>query len=179
MQPRHEAPPLEPSGVKTLCPLAHCLIGERLGGSLASGAEAGSKTRARLKALAMVDLPGSAISVARAPLRGLLAGDPEPARGTLERPVDRRLDDADALEALAHALRALPGLDPNAMHLGLDLAEAAGRTPPQGPLRKLFGQFIGQDMPVEDSTHWPHIWQSKRRPFVTFSTKATGRSMRS
>src|SRR5262245_22605034 len=31
------------------------------------------------------------------------------------------------------------------------------RTPPQGPLRSDLGQFIGQDMPVEDSAHCPHI----------------------
>lgn len=28
-----------------------------------------------------------------------------------------------------------------------------GRTPPQGPLRRVLGQFIGQDIPVEDSAH--------------------------
>ena len=44
------------------------------------------------------------------------------------------------------------------------------RTPPQGPLRSCLGQFIGQDMPVEESAHWPHIWQSKRKPLVAFST---------
>ncbi len=52
------------------------------------------------------------------------------------------------------------------------------RTPPQGPLRRFFGQFIGQDMPVEDSAHWPHIWQSKRKPLTTRSTAATGFSSR-
>ena len=31
------------------------------------------------------------------------------------------------------------------------------RTPPQGPLRSVFGQFIGHVMPVECSTHVPHI----------------------
>jgi len=30
-------------------------------------------------------------------------------------------------------------------------------TPPQGPFLKFFGQFIGQDMPVELNAHWPHI----------------------
>jgi hypothetical protein len=45
-------------------------------------------------------------------------------------------------------------------------------------LRNVLGQFIGHDMPVDDSTHWPHIWQSKMKPLVSFSTAATGRSRR-
>jgi hypothetical protein len=28
-----------------------------------------------------------------------------------------------------------------------------GRTPPHGPLRSCFGQFIGQDAPVAESAH--------------------------
>jgi hypothetical protein len=52
------------------------------------------------------------------------------------------------------------------------------RTPPQGPLRRLFGQFIEHDIPVELSTHWPHIWQSNSRPLTTRSTAATGASRR-
>lgn len=35
------------------------------------------------------------------------------------------------------------------------------RTPPHGPLRKVLGQVIGQVMPVEWSTHWPHMRQSQ------------------
>jgi len=31
------------------------------------------------------------------------------------------------------------------------------RTPPHGPFRRVFGQFIGQVMPVECSTQVPHI----------------------
>jgi hypothetical protein len=54
-----------------------------------------------------------------------------------------------------------------------------GRTPPQGPLRICFGQFIGQDMPVWLSTHWPHIRQSKRRPFTFRSAAARAGSRRS
>ena len=38
------------------------------------------------------------------------------------------------------------------------------RTPPQGPFRSCFGQFIGQDMPVEERMHWPHMRQSNRSP---------------
>src|SRR5882757_1461150 len=53
------------------------------------------------------------------------------------------------------------------------------RTPPQGPFRNAFGQFMGHDMPVELSTHWPHIRQSNSRPLTTFSTPATGLSIRS
>ena len=34
-------------------------------------------------------------------------------------------------------------------------------TPPHGPLRRFFGQVIGQVIPVECRTHWPHIRQSK------------------
>ncbi|MNT74523.1 hypothetical protein D3C72_2133480 [compost metagenome] len=52
------------------------------------------------------------------------------------------------------------------------------RTPPQGPLRSCFGQFIGQDMPVDDSAHWPHMRQSNRKPLTWRSTKVTGRSTR-
>ena len=52
----------------------------------------------------------------------------------------------------------------------------SARTPPQGPLRNCFGQFIGQDMPVELSTQRPHIWQSNSSPLTTRSTAATGRS---
>ena len=54
----------------------------------------------------------------------------------------------------------------------------SGRTPPQGPLRRLFGQFIGQDRPVEESAHWPHIRQSNKRPLTPRSSAATGASRR-
>jgi len=53
------------------------------------------------------------------------------------------------------------------------------RTPPQGPLRNVFGQFMGQDMPVELSTHCPHMRQSNNSPLTTFSIPATGVSIRS
>ena len=46
------------------------------------------------------------------------------------------------------------------------------RTPPQGPLRRVFGQFIGQDMPVELSTHWPHMRQSNSTPLTAFLDRA-------
>jgi hypothetical protein len=36
---------------------------------------------------------------------------------------------------------------------GLTSQVPSSRTPPQGPLRKFLGQFIGQDMPVELNTH--------------------------
>ena len=52
------------------------------------------------------------------------------------------------------------------------------RTPPQGPLRSCLGQFIGHDMPVEDSTHWPHMRQSNMKPLTRFSTNFTGASTR-
>ena len=52
------------------------------------------------------------------------------------------------------------------------------RTPPQGPFRSRFGQFIGHDMPVEERMHWPHMRQSKRRPFTRRSTNLTGASAR-
>jgi len=35
------------------------------------------------------------------------------------------------------------------------------RTPPHGPLRSVFGQPIGQVMPVSCRMHWPHIRQPK------------------
>ena len=52
------------------------------------------------------------------------------------------------------------------------------RTPPQGPLRSCLGQFIGHDMPVDDSTHWPHMRQSNMKPLTRFSTNFTGPSTR-
>src|SRR6516165_346839 len=61
---------------------------------------------------------------------------------------------------------------------GLTSQWPLSRTPPQGPLRRFFGQFIEQDMPVEESAHCPHIWQSKRNPFNPRSTAATGFSSR-
>ena len=36
-------------------------------------------------------------------------------------------------------------------------------TPPQGPLRNSFGQFIGHDIPVDPRRQSPHIWQSNSR----------------
>ena len=44
---------------------------------------------------------------------------------------------------------------------GLTSQLPSGRTPPQGPLRSVFGHSIGQVMPVEWRTHWPHMWQPK------------------
>ena len=52
------------------------------------------------------------------------------------------------------------------------------RTPPHGPFRSRFGQFIGHDMPVEERMHWPHMRQSKSRPFTRRSTNFTGASAR-
>lgn len=61
----------------------------------------------------------------------------------------------------------------------------SGRTPPHGPLRRFFGQVIGQVMPVLCSTHWPHILQSKtgvllaRSPLMNArSTQPPGNSQR-
>ena len=50
----------------------------------------------------------------------------------------------------------------------------SGRTPPHGPLRSVFGQFIGHVMPVECSTHWPHIWQPKTGFLTAASMSASG-----
>ena len=44
---------------------------------------------------------------------------------------------------------------------GLTSQLPSSRTPPQGPLRKVFGQVIGQVIPVECKTHWPHMRQSQ------------------
>jgi hypothetical protein len=62
---------------------------------------------------------------------------------------------------------------------GLTSQLPLARTPPHGPLRKLLGQFMGQDIPVELSTHWPHMRQSNSSPLTALSTLATGRSIRS
>ena len=55
----------------------------------------------------------------------------------------------------------------------------SARTPPQGPFLRFFGQFIGQDMPVDDSTHAPHMRQSNMVFLIARSTVATGLSSRS
>ena len=45
-------------------------------------------------------------------------------------------------------------------------------------MRSAFGQFIGQDMPVDDSTQSPHIRQSNKAAFDAPLHAATGRSSR-
>ena len=79
-----------------------------------------------------------------------------------------------ASHALAHPPAALVGLHPDAAIFGLDLAVAVRAHAAAGTVAQLFGQFIGHDMPVELSTHWPHIWQSNRKPLTVRSTAATG-----
>ena len=61
---------------------------------------------------------------------------------------------------------------------GLTSQLPLARTPPQGPLRMVLGQFIEQDMPVLDRAHWPHIWQSNKKPLTACSSTATGFSRR-
>ena len=61
---------------------------------------------------------------------------------------------------------------------GLTSQFPSARTPPHGPLRNCFGQFIGQASPVELNTQLPHILQSNSSPLTAASTTATGRSMR-
>ena len=46
----------------------------------------------------------------------------------------------------------------------------SARTPPQGPFLRFLGQFIGQDMPVDDSTHVPHMRQSNMAFLIARST---------
>ena len=53
------------------------------------------------------------------------------------------------------------------------------RTPPQGPLRRVFGQFMGQAMPVSPSVHCPQDCESNKKPFTALSTAAKGLSSRS
>src|SRR4029079_16149843 len=55
---------------------------------------------------------------------------------------------------------------------GLASHVPSGRTPPQGPLRSVLGQFIGQVIPVECSTHWPHIWQPQMGFLTAYSSAA-------
>ena len=61
---------------------------------------------------------------------------------------------------------------------GLTSQLPSARTPPHGPLRRFFGQFIGQDMPVEERMHCPHMRQSNSTPFTERSRAATGASRR-
>ena len=53
------------------------------------------------------------------------------------------------------------------------------RTPPQGPLRRVLGQFIGQAMPVSPRVHCPQDWESNKKPFTAPSKAAKGLSSRS
>src|SRR5215207_1783377 len=46
----------------------------------------------------------------------------------------------------------------------------SGRTPPHGPLRSCFGQFIGHVIPVVCKTHWPHIVQPQTGPLSACSS---------
>ena len=59
---------------------------------------------------------------------------------------------------------------------GFTSQKPPGRTPPHGPLRSDFGQFIGQAIPVNESAQAPHILQSNNAPFVARSIAATGPS---
>ena len=52
------------------------------------------------------------------------------------------------------------------------------RTPPQGPLRIFFGQFIGHYSPVKPTMHWPQFCESSRKPLVTDSIFMNGLSSR-
>src|ERR1700686_4746399 len=50
------------------------------------------------------------------------------------------------------------------------------RTPPHGPLRRFFGQRIGQLSPVEWRMYWPHMRQSQIASLRGFSMASTSRS---
>ena len=82
----------------------------------------------------------------------------------MQPPDRRRLDAADRLRAVRQCA-ALPATAATQTQFisGSTSQLPLSRTPPQGPLRRVFGQFIGQDMPVELSTHWPHMRQSNRQ----------------
>ncbi len=105
----------------------------------------------------------------------LLAHDPQPGRRALEAVVDRRLDLGDPSPSAIWRLPSQAFTQTQGISGRPRNCRPAG-TPPQGPLRRPFGQFIGQDMPVEDRMHWPHMRQSNSAPLIAFSTNATGRS---
>ena len=147
----------------------------RAAGSSASGAAAGSIARALGKARASVVRPAS-----RASRRA--AAFSRPARSQAEEPLSRWSTGGSTSRMRAPPrIRAAPSQARTQTQRisGLTSQNPPGRTPPQGPFLSSFGQFIGQDMPVEESTHWPHIRQSKSRPLAARSTSATGRSIRS
>ena len=52
------------------------------------------------------------------------------------------------------------------------------RTPPHGPFRNVFGQVIGQVIPVSCRTHWPHMRQPKTG-FLNACSMAVTTPMRS
>ena len=106
-----------------------------------------------------------------------MSGAPAFSRATAshdERPSRRRstANCTTLMATLPSRMRRLPATASTQTHriCGSTSQWPSARTPPQGPLRRFFGQFIGHDMPVEPSTHWPHIRQSNRNPLTAFST---------
>ena len=127
----------------------------------------------------LVERSGARVAQAchRALLLRTLAQDVEPGRSP-EQAVIACRQEADG--AAPHVPVPFDGLHPDTGHAGQDLAAVpSARTPPQGPFSTFFGQFRGQDMPVDESTQAPHMRQSKRgsldrsldggdRPFEAF-----------
>ena len=98
------------------------------------------------------------------------AHHPQPGRLALEAVIDRALHVEDLVAFLGlRPMRSAPSQACTQTHFisGFTSQCPLSRTPPHGPLRRFFGQFIGHDMPVEESAHCPHIWQSNRKPLVT------------
>ncbi len=123
--------------------------------------------------------PGPARPRISRQLRGALAHHAQPRGASLQPPVNR--PPAPALSASGPpGMRAAPATACVQTHFisGFTSQLPFARTPPHGPLRRFFGQFIGQDMPVELKMHWPHMRQSNSSPLTWRSMAATGRSRR-
>jgi hypothetical protein len=92
-------------------------------------------------------------------------------------------DSLDAAEIMlahlnARALAARDSFHPYAFHFRLHFAVAISAYPSTGTVAKILGQFRGHDMPVWLNMHWPHIRQSKSKPFTACSMVAVGFSIR-
>ena len=100
-----------------------------------AGSAAKLPGRARVQRTTGTTLP---IAVSDTRARALLADDAQPRRAALQAVIDGELHGVDRVP-VAHPLRARPALDPDAAHLGLDLAVAVGPDAPAGTVPDALG----------------------------------------
>ena len=105
---------------------------------------------------------------------GTLARHAQPGGFPLQASVHRMLYVAQCIRAARNTLASRDGLTHTHFMSGRTSQLPFARTPPHGPLRRFFGQFMGHDIPVELRTHCPHMRQSNSSPFTERSNAATG-----